>query len=69
MGWGVKLGMNRLRTIQVAASHQHLRLSSRDGKGGGKRNMPNRSKYIPDTPSAVTACAATQKRTVIVVVA
>lgn len=31
--------------------------------------MPDRNKYIPDTSSAVTAGAATQKRAVIVAVA
>ena len=33
LGWGEKLGINRLRTILVAALHQHLRLSSRVSKG------------------------------------
>lgn len=32
LGWGEKLGMNRLRIIQISALHHHLRLSSRDSK-------------------------------------
>lgn len=31
--------------------------------------MPDRNKYISDTPSAVTACDATQKKAVMMVVA